>query len=464
MSDPAPDATLPPLTAVPPDFGPDLSAIAEVDVAAPADPGWSARTKALEVLAVLATAYTLFFARAILLPFTLALVLALLFRPVVRSLSKRLRLNPYAGAAVVLIGTLLVVGLGLATLAIPAQDFAAGFGEKLDDATDRFRKEPLFAKYLAMQQSMEGGGEGGLFDELTPEELREQAARDAAANGDAADAGGDGAGSEAEPAEEPELTAEEAFAANIGGADAVEQVKGAEGFADPDAVGEDDPVAQTVILEDRPPSLLNQVFSTAPDLLGGVVLAFVFLYFLLAEGDAILNNVLGLLPTVHEKREAVELTRAAEKGVSRYLLAVAIINAGLGVCIGVAMWLVGLPNPVLWGAMAMLLNYIPYVGAFLGAGIVFLAAYLEPEFSLSRAALAPLCYMAINLAEGNFITPAVLGKTIALNPLMVLLSLAFWGWIWGPAGAVLAVPLLSMAKIVCDQFERLHPVGRVLGP
>ena len=72
--------------------------------------------------------------------------------------------------------------------------------------------------------------------------------------------------------------------------------------------------------------------------------------------------------------------------------------------------------------------------------------------------------MAINLAEGNFVTPAILGKTIALNPLMVLLSLAFWGWIWGPAGAVLAVPLLSMAKILCDQFERLHPIGRVLGP
>ena len=336
MSEPVPDAPAVPLAAVPPDLGPDLSALNEVDVSAPADPGWSARTKALEVLAVLATAYTLFFARAILLPFTLALVLALLFRPVVRSLSKRLRLNPYAGAAVVLIGTLLVLGLGLATLAIPAQDFAAGFGTKLDDATDKLRAEPLFGKYLAMQESMKNEGEGGLFDELTPEEILAQEAREAAEKAGAAGEGEAAAtGPEPEPAEEPELTPEQALAQSVGGADAVEAVKDDPDFADPDAVDEDDlPATQTVIVEDRPPSLLNQVFSTAPDLLGGVALAFVFLYFLLAEGDAILNNVLGLLPTVHEKREAVELTRAAEKGVSRYLFAVAVINAGLGVCIG----------------------------------------------------------------------------------------------------------------------------------
>lgn len=432
MNDPA--QTLPPLVSVPPNFDPDAGAVEEIESATGSDAGWSARTTALEVLAILATAYTLFFARAILLPFTLALVLALLFRPVVRSLSKRLRLNPYAGAAAVLAGTMIVLAVGLATLAIPAQDFAEGFGTKLDDATKKLREESLFRRFLAVQATMaETGGD----DLLAPPD--------------------DPAGSQTEEQKRQDAV----IAAGVAGPAAVEEVEAGGG------IGADEREAaevRKVVVEDRPPSLLNQVFSTAPDLLGGVALAFVFLYFLLAEGDAILNNVLGLLPTVHEKREAVELTRAAEKGVSRYLLAVAVINAGLGVCIGTAMWLVGLPNPVLWGAMAMLLNYIPYVGAFVGAGIVFLAAYLERDFSLSQAALAPLCYMAINLAEGNFITPAVLGKTIALNPLMVLLSLAFWGWIWGPAGAVLAVPLLSMAKILCDQFERLQKVGRVLGP
>ena len=435
---PAADATadppVPRLSSVPPDFQPGIDAAAADLAAAPAaDPGWNARTKALEVLAVLATAYTLFFARAILLPLTLALVLALLFRPVVRSLTKRLHINAYAGAAAVLIGTLVTLALALATLAIPAQDFAEGFGQKLDDATEKLRNEPLFQKYLVMQRKMQDSGDSDIF-EVPPE---------------------------AEATEE-ELDQESALAASVGGFDASAEMAESGGIKAKE--GPDDENVATVVVEDRPPSLLNRVFSTAPDALGGTVLAFVFLYFLLAEGDAILNNVLGLLPSLHEKREAVELTRAAEKGVSRYLFAVALINAALGVCIGTAMWLVGLSNPILWGVMAMLLNYIPYVGAFLGAGIVFLAAYLEPEFSLAGAALAPLCYMVINLAEGNFVTPAILGKTIALNPLMVLLSLAFWGWIWGPTGAVLAVPLLSMAKIVCDQFERLQPVGRVLGP
>ena len=434
--DAAPAATLPPLVSVPQDFDPDLAAAEELEAAAKTDRGWNARTRALVVLAVLASAYTLFFARAILLPFTLAVVLALLFRPAVRFLSKRLRLSPYAGAAAVLIGTLVALGVGLATLAIPAQDFAEGFGENLDSASEKLRNEPLFQRYLAVQASMEETGGDDLL-------------------GSAAGAGAAGDRS-------PEKRqADEAIAAGAAGPDAVREMEAAGGTA-PAADPDED--IRKLVVEERPPSLLNQVFSSAPDLLGGVVLAFVFLYFLLAEGDAILNNVLGLLPTVHEKREAVELTRAAEKGVSQYLVMVTLINVGLGVCIGAAMGLVGLPNPVLWGAMATLLNFVPYVGAFIGAGIVFLAAYVGTEFTLSQAALAPLCYMGINLVEGNFITPAILGKTIALNPLMVLLSLAFWGWIWGPAGAVLAVPLLSMAKIVCDQFERLRPVGRVFGP
>ncbi len=412
---------------MPPDLG---EAAGSFPPAPLVDAGWNTRTKALEVLAALAMAYTLYFARAVLLPFTLALVLALLFRPVVRHLRKRWHLNEYAGAAGVMVGTLALLALTLALLAVPAEEFVRGIPRKLDDATVKLEGEDLFQTFRSMQEKLNGAG--GL-------DLSEA------------------------PAAVPADTSEEdaLVIAGVAGPAAVQEAAQSGGVT---AEAEAAKTPAVVITEERPPSLLNRVFSSAPEALGGFALAFVFLYFLLAEGDAILNNTIALLPTISDKRDAVTLTRAAEKGVSRYLMLVSIINAGLGVCIGVAMWLVGLPNPVLWGVMAGLLNFIPYVGAFIGAAAVFLVAYLEPEFTLTQAALAPLCYMGINLMEGNFITPAVLGKTIALNPLMVLLSLAFWGWIWGPTGAVLAVPLLSMAKIVCDKTESLRPLGLLLGP
>ncbi|MFH5803132.1 AI-2E family transporter [Alienimonas sp. DA493] len=421
---------LPPLTAVPPDLAPPGGSL---PAPAPLDPGWTTRTRALEVLAALAVAYTLFFARAVLLPFTLAFVLALLFRPVVRHLRRRWHLNEYAGAAGVLAGTLGLLAFGLFLLAVPAEDFVRGIPEKVDAATVKLQDEKLFRSFQSIQRKLSNSGELSLPAEPPPPP----------------------------PVGDEELDGEDPNYAALGAAGpaVAEEVREAGGVEA--EVDEDVPA---LVVEERPPSLLNRVFNDAPEALGGFALAFVFLYFLLAEGDAILNNVIGLLPTIADKREAVGLTRAAEKGVSRYLMLVSAINAALGVCIGIAMWLVGLPNPVLWGVMAGLLNFIPYVGAFVGAAVVFLVAYLEPEFSLGEAALAPLCYMGINLLEGNFVTPAVLGKTIALNPLMVLLSLAFWGWIWGPTGAVLAVPLLSMTKIVCEDVEALRPLALLLGP
>ena len=426
-------AGIAPLASIPPELAPPSEAFVPPT---PADPGWSTRTKALEVLAVLAVAYTLFFARAVLLPFALALVLALLFRPVVRHLRKRWHLNEYAGAAGVLVGALSLLGLTLATLAVPAEDFVRGLPTKIEAAAEKLERDPNFRFFLNVQKQLDGSGgmalpEGGAAATRTPDP----------------------------DADVPEGDHPDYAAMGAAGPAVAEEVEEAGGV-------EIDPTEEVVplVVEERPPSLLTRVFSSAPEALGGFALAFVFLYFLLAEGDAILNNAIALVPTIAGKREAVSLTRAAERGVSRYLMLVSAINAALGVCIGIAMSFVGLPNPVLWGVMAALLNFIPYVGAFIGAAIVFLVAYLEPEFSLGEAALAPLCYMSINLLEGNFVTPYFLGKSIALNPLMVLMSLAFWGWIWGPTGAVLAVPLLSMAKIVCDDVESLRGIGLLLGP
>ncbi|MEM9704040.1 MAG: AI-2E family transporter, partial [Planctomycetota bacterium] len=313
---------------------------------------------ALEVLAALAVAYTLFFARAILLPLTLALVLALLFRPLVRHLRKRWRVPEYYGAAAVLAGTVLLLGSGLSLLALPAEDFVRAAPEKLDDAAAKLRSDPLFDTFLSVRKKLDDSAGMSLDDQ-----------DDAMPSAEGEPPRGD----------DPDYAA-----IGAAGPQAADEVRRSGGV---ETETEDRP---TVVVEERPPSLMNRVFNSAPDALGGFLLAIVFLYFLLAEGDAILANVIALLPTTAGKREAVGLTRAAERGVSRYLMQVSMINAALGVCIGVAMWLVGLPNPALWGVMAALLNFMPYVGAFIGSAVVFLVAYLEPNFELPRAALAPL--------------------------------------------------------------------------
>lgn len=220
---------------------------------------------------------------------------------------------------------------------------------------------------------------------------------------------------------------------------------------------EDKPVKVTV----QQPSLINSVISSTGQMLAGAAITLVLLYFLLIQGNTLLRQVVLITPTRRGKRDAVELVRRIEQGVSVYLLQVTVINACLGLVIGVAMWLIGLPTPALWGTLAALLNFFPYVGGLAGAMMVFFVGVLTFE-SVSWAFVAPVVYFCINTIEGNFITPALLGRKMSLNPIFVFLSLTFWGWIWGLGGAILAVPLLAVLKISCEQFDTLQPMALLL--
>jgi predicted PurR-regulated permease PerM len=221
---------------------------------------------------------------------------------------------------------------------------------------------------------------------------------------------------------------------------------------------------EPVTVEVKQPRLASNlmVLNSAGSFLAATVVTFVLAFFLLSAGDVLINNVLRILPSMREKRNAVELVRNVEQGISSYLFTVTCINVALGVVQGVAMWLLGMPNPALWGAMCCVLNYIPYLGALLGTIVVFLVAVLTFD-TLAYAALVPATYFAITALEGNLITPAILGRSMSLNPVMVFLFLTFWGWMWGIGGALLAVPLLAMLKIGFDQFERTKPMGTLLG-
>jgi predicted PurR-regulated permease PerM len=150
-----------------------------------------------------------------------------------------------------------------------------------------------------------------------------------------------------------------------------------------------------------------------------------------------------------------------ERGISQYLLTFTAINVCLGIVIGTGMWLIGMPNPVLWGVMAGCLNFMPYIGAFVGSGVVFLVAALSFD-SMGQALLAPAIYAAANTIEGNVITPLILGRSMRLNPIFIFLSVVLWGWMWGVGGALIAVPLLAMTKIACAHSRRLQSVATLL--
>lgn len=209
-------------------------------------------------------------------------------------------------------------------------------------------------------------------------------------------------------------------------------------------------------------SIVETFLGSARTLTSTIVVLLVLLYFLLASGDLFLRKLIRILSTLEDKKRAVEIGRHLQEDISAYLLTITIINLGLGVAVGTAMSLLAMPNPLLWGAVAATLNYIPYIGAIVGVAVITLTAALTFD-TAGEILLAPLVYYLLTAAEGYLITPMVVGKRMTLNPVVIILGLIFWGGIWGIVGAVLAVPLLVSFKIFCDHIPSLSPVGEFLG-
>ena len=126
------------------------------------------------------------------------------------------------------------------------------------------------------------------------------------------------------------------------------------------------------------------------------------------------------------------------------------------------MWVIGLPNAGLWGTVAGVLNFIPFLGPGITAVLIFLVSVLTFD-TLSAMLVPPAVFIALTTLEGNFLTPMIVGRRLSLNPIAVFVSILFWGWMWGMPGALLAVPILAIMKILCDAHEPLRPAGALLG-
>jgi predicted PurR-regulated permease PerM len=217
-----------------------------------------------------------------------------------------------------------------------------------------------------------------------------------------------------------------------------------------------------VEVEIKRPGFTDAVLTGTQEVLIKSSVMFILLYFLLASGDLFQHKLGRLFSEKSRKTRILEITREVERKISRYLLTVALVNTLMGISLGIGMYLVGMPNPVLWGVMAGFLVFIPYIGPLIGISIVSLVALLTFD-SLGRILLVPAIYFVLETLQGQFLTPMILGFRLALNPVAIFISLIFWGWIWGITGALLAVPILTVFKIFCDHTKALAPVGEFLG-
>lgn len=210
-------------------------------------------------------------------------------------------------------------------------------------------------------------------------------------------------------------------------------------------------------------SLTRVLITGTPEILGGiggVLVIFALLFFLLAS-PGLPRRALYLIPRLDNQRRARRIARALEHEVAIYLMTITLINISLGAIVALALKLLGVPNPLLWGSMVTLLNFAPYVGASISFLVLTFVAILSFD-SLLHALMVPLIFLGLAILEGQFITPMLVGKRLNLSPVLVFLSVLIWGWMWGIAGMLLAVPLLACVKIVSERIDALRPLGQFL--
>jgi predicted PurR-regulated permease PerM len=219
--------------------------------------------------------------------------------------------------------------------------------------------------------------------------------------------------------------------------------------------------AKTPTVEVKQHTLTDRLYAHTSELLVSAVTMIILLYFLLAYDGVFLGKLIKLMPTLSDKKRAVTIAHEIEAQISRYLFTITLINISLGIAVGTAVGFLGLPNPLLWGVLVAVLNFIPYLGALTGIFCMLLGALLSFD-NLGFALIFPATYLVLATIEGNFVTPFVMGRSLTLNPVLVLLSLTFWGWMWGIVGILLAVPILAAFKIFCTHLEPMEPLAEFM--
>ena len=214
------------------------------------------------------------------------------------------------------------------------------------------------------------------------------------------------------------------------------------------------------VVIDEPGNAVDMALA-APAILAQIFFTLILMFFLLASGDMFYEKIVYVLPTFSDKRRAMRIAYDIERKLSRYLFTITVINAGLGVAIGFAMYLLGMPNPALFGVIGFVLNYIPYIGAIFGvlaAGSVALVSLDQIQQVLFVAGV----YFGLTAVEGQLVTPYFVGRSLRLNTVVVFLSVTLWAWLWSVTGMLVATPLLVTIRTLCEHIPALEGFGHFL--
>ena len=372
-------------------------------------------------LFLIALGWVLYGARSILIPLVLAVLVSLVLRPVYAALRK-LRLPRIVASMITVAGLVAVVVFASFQLIQPG----AKWLETLDKEVVMKRVNDLVEPVSRVQSEIESVAED-VRDATTANDHPTSGRSQGPSGRD----GEDRVGAIDEPIKRPTPS--------------------------PVPVVEDEsPVEERVkpvVVEIRE-SPFNSIVAYLQELGVATGLFFILVLFILAYGSR-------LAEPLRRDASTASIIERVEIDVSRYLFTITVINVCLGIAVAIATGLIGLPNPALWGVLAALLNFVPYVGGFVGAVAVFLAATATMESS-SAIVAAPLAYLFLTTIEGNLITPMVLGGRFRLNPLVVFVWLLAWGAFWGVVGMLIATPALVTFKIVCEKTGTLGRFRQLL--
>jgi predicted PurR-regulated permease PerM len=215
--------------------------------------------------------------------------------------------------------------------------------------------------------------------------------------------------------------------------------------------------ARAVTIE-TPDSLLSLLTSSAP----GAFLQFLFgvllIFFFLAGWSTMRRRSITRRASFNSAMTLARVIQEVVDATSSYIATITFINVGLGCIVAIAVGLVGLPTPLMWGGLVTLLNYVPYLGPIAGVlllGLGGLITFADPW----TASVPALIFIGLHLIEANIVTPTIVGRRLTINPLLILVAISFWGWVWGTIGAVLAVPLLVITRTVLDAAGRPDIAG-----
>ena len=221
------------------------------------------------------------------------------------------------------------------------------------------------------------------------------------------------------------------------------------------------PIVQKVELARS--GLSGVLSSGSPHVASTIVAVIGLLYLFLISGDTFLRKLVTVIPTLKDKKRAVEIIRNIENDISFYLVLITIINIAIGFAVAATTAVLGIANPLLWGTLATVLSFAPYVGEFAIVALLALAGLLSFD-NLAQAVVAPLIYFVLMTICWQGVVPFVVGRRLTLSPVAVFIMIMLLGWMWGVIGALVAVPVLASLKIICDRIQSLRPISEFLNP